>query len=106
MCLFGHIIQNIYSHTFIQIKIGNGLTGAIRDNTGVKQGCVLSPPLFKIFMNDMPKIFTAGCDPAALYNKKVNCLMSADDVVLIAESKDGLQICLDEIRKYSDDAKN
>ena len=39
------------------------------DRLGVKQGCVLSQTLFKIFINDLPDIFDAKCDLASLHSK-------------------------------------
>ena len=75
--LFGKIIKNIYDNTSVQVMVDNCLTDAIADNTGVKQGCVLSPTLFKIFINDMPNIFSEDCKPATLYNKRsaASCLL-------------------------------
>ena len=93
----------MYNNTHVQIKLENGLTKAFKDNVGVKQGCILSPTLFKIFINDLPEIFGDQCDPTTLFNKKVSCLMFADDVVLVSESREGLQHSLNEIYQYSAD---
>ncbi len=98
--LFGKLIQNIYSNTSVQIKLDNGLTEEIKDNIGVKQGCVLSSTLFKLYVNDLPGIFTENCDPVKLYNDKLSCLMFADDIVLLSETKNGLQCALDKLYEY------
>ena len=95
--MFGKLIRNIYSTSSVQIKLNDGLTDAFHDNIGVKQGCVLSPTLFKVFINDLPDIFTDKCQPVSLFNKKVNSLMFADDVVLTSESEEGLQHALNEL---------
>ena len=99
---FGRLIQNIYSNTKVQIKLENGLTESFKDNVGVKQGCILSPALFKIFINDLPEIFGDHCHPTTLFKKKVSCLMFADDVVLVSETEEGLQNSLNEIFQYSE----
>ena len=78
------------------------MTAPFEDNIGVKQGCVLSPTLFKLFINDLPNIFDSSCEPASLHSKEISCLLFADDVVLISESKDGLQRALNKIKEYSD----
>jgi hypothetical protein len=39
----------------------------------------------------MVKIFDVTCDPTLIDNKKISCLMYADDVILISESAYGLQ---------------
>ncbi len=103
--LFGKLLQNIYSNTSVQIKLDSGLTEEINDNIGVKQGCVLSSTLFKLFINDLPDIFTENCEPVKLYNEKLNCLMFADDIVLISESKSGLQCALDKLFQYCEQWK-
>ncbi len=99
--MFGRLIQNMYTHSSVQIKLNEGLTDAFQDNIGVKQGCVLSPTLFKLFINDLPSIFTDKCQPVSLFNRKVTSLLFADDVVLTSESKEGLQQALNELLTYS-----
>ena len=69
---------------------------------GTKQGAVESPTLFNIFINDIPNIFdNSSCDPVNLCGKELNCLMYADDLVLISKSKSGLQKCLDCLGEYT-----
>jgi hypothetical protein len=65
----------------------------------VKMGCVLSPTLFKLYVNDLPDIFTENCDPVTLYNN-INCLLFADDITHTSESKAGLQKALHLVAFY------
>ena len=48
----------------------------------------------------MPEIFDQTCEPVNIGNCKLNCLLYADDVVLLSESKYGLQNCLDRLEDY------
>lgn len=98
---FAKLIQNMYSNTYIQIKLDNKVSEPFHDNIGVKQGCMLSPSLFKLFIGDLPDCFDNECMPAKLVKESVNCLMFADDVVLISETKEGLQNALDRLDIYS-----
>ena len=69
-------------------------------SNGVKQGCVLSPHFFKLFLADLPEIFDDTCHPAELNAKPIHCLMYADDLALLSLSKEGLQNGLDKLSIY------
>ena len=66
----------------------------------VKQGCVLSPALFNIFISDLPAIFDASCDSVGLTHTNISCLLYADDLVLMSETDVGLQNCLNKLESY------
>ena len=44
--------------------------------------------------------FDETCEPAKLQNISLNSLSWADDLVLISETKEGLQKCLDKLHRY------
>ena len=99
--LFLKSIMSIYNHYKIHIKLQNGLTQSFKTNVGLKQGCVLSPLLFNLFINDLPAEFNdIACKPVTLYNEKISCLMYADDLILMATEAGGLQKCLDKLDEY------
>ena len=56
--------------------------------------------LFNIYLNDLPQLLNnSNTDPLILPNTtKLNCLLYADDLVLISTSKQGLQNCLDQLK--------
>ena len=78
-------------------------TNVVTSNTtlGVKQGDNLSPTLSNIFDDD----FESDVDnviryPASLGDTTFNHLFFADDLVLISESAEGLQNCMDALSNY------
>ena len=73
------------------VKLSSGLTQPFNTTVGVKQGCVLSPLIFNLFINDLPDHFDDQCDPLTLGDRKVQALMFADDVMLFSQSASGLR---------------
>ena len=68
------------------------MSPSLKVEKGVKQGCVLSPTLFNLYVNDLKTYLDKeNTEPPMLNNTPVNSLLYADDLVLISTSKDGLQ---------------
>ena len=81
--------------------MNNDISPMFSTHYGVRQGCILSPNLFNLFINDIPDIFDETCMHATLGQRKLNCIMYADDLVLISESSNGLQNCLNKLYNYT-----
>ena len=90
----------MYSNVQYSVKLQGGISGPFASTVGLKQGCVLSPLLFNLYMSDFPDIFDSTCDPVTLKDSNLSCLMFADDVVLMSESSQGLQHCLNRLSSY------
>ena len=57
-------------------------------------------------MNDLPQYFKQNnCPGVVLENQSLNCLMYADDLLVISPSPEGLQQPLDVIHKHAQDWK-
>ena len=83
------------------IKLSDGITPVIKTIMGVRQGCVLSPLLFNIYMADFPRYLSQDIGVHITEEYKINCILWADDIILLSESEDGLNILLGELNKYS-----
>ena len=94
------LIKNMYEKTGISLKMNNIISRSLNIERGVRQGCILSPRLFNLFINDIPDIFDDSCSPVVLDKKRVNCLMFADDLVILSETPEGLQNCLNKLEDY------
>ena len=67
---------------------------------GVRQGDVLSPNLFKIFINDLPSYLSECLDPVDVNGNILQCLMYADDINLLSTSSEGLQQRLNVLNDF------
>ena len=99
---FFNTLKTLYSNDNCCVKVGKNITDIFQANQGVKQGCILSPLLFNIFLSDMVDRFNVEkCKPLEIGNSgKLGCLLWADDLVLLSTSEDGLESKLSELSSY------
>ena len=94
------IIKTIYTNDQASVKFGNKFSPKFRTNQGVRQGCVLSPLLFNIFLCDIQETFDKCGNNPKLNNEEISCLIWADDILILSESEEGLQAKLDNLATY------
>ena len=97
------LIKDIYRKTKCAVKFKNSITSFFNYTKGVRQGCPLSPMLFNIYVNDLFEIMNKD-NVSDIYleekEHKVNMLMYADDLIILSESKEGLQKQIDKLENY------
>ena len=70
-------------------------------NTGLKQGCVLSPLFFNAFVNDLTLVIKSlNCGIPVSLESSISILLYADDIVLLSESEANMQIMLDYLGNW------
>ena len=99
---FYKFIKILYSNSIWSIKIGNHQTRSFQYARDVRQGCILSPLLFNLYINDLPFSFqNTLSDPFILPNgTKLNSLLYPDDLIILSRSRTGLQNCLNTLSSY------
>ena len=95
------LLEDTYMKSKLSIRLPSGNTYFFPSSIGLKQGCNLSPILFNLFINAIGDIFDQDqCQLPSILKLSLNHLLYADDLVLISETKNGLQQCLNKLQKY------
>ena len=94
------IIRKIYTEDMAAVKFGDKISEPFKTNKGVRQGCVLSPLLFNIFLSDIQEAFDICGDNPKLNDMEISSLIWADDILILSETPEGLQAKLDNLGIY------
>lgn len=91
-------IQSLYNNCKSCVRINGNKSDYFQVQVGLRQGCVLSPLLFMVFMD---KISRTSANPAGVKigDVKVDSLLFADDVARLAQSTAGLQSALNQFQE-------
>lgn len=79
----------MYKKVSFSVDLPDGITNTFETNIGVIQGCIPSPTLFSLYINDLIDHFGPESEPLELNRKHISCLLYADDIALLSESAKG-----------------
>ena len=114
-CHLIDIIKEMYTDTWCLVKTAEGSSEEFRVESGVRQGCVLSPLLFNCFMDKILREtleatpggwsidYTTTKGLFLTYREKtptttdIQNVQYADDLTLVAESREDLQVMVDTL---------
>lgn len=99
----GYLIRILifwYSFQTMQVKWGDAISDSFRVSNGVRQGGILSPMLFNIYIDDL-SVQLNKCKTGCIVGDFLcNHLMYADDLVLLCPYSAGLQQLLNICSQY------
>jgi hypothetical protein len=87
-------LKNIYSKVESCVVLDDICTDFFEILVGLRQGCLLSPILFDIFINDLAEEIKKLNLGVYCGKQKIAILMFADDIVLLAENRKDLETML------------
>ena len=99
---FYKVIKNMYNSVQCSVKVNGKKTDSFPVFQGVRQGEILRPLLFNIFIHDLPTELAKNSpqNSIKLNNIALNCLMYADDIVLLAKDATSMQSLLDGLGDF------
>ena len=90
-----NIISSMYGNNKMSIRVDKShRSHFFTSNVGVRQGDAISPILFNLYLSDFQSYIGLDSDAPRLNTSLVNCLMYADDLVLMSQTEIGLQVLL------------
>jgi hypothetical protein len=86
------VLRTLYAHCEVAVRVGGVADDWYEEFVGVREGCVVSPLLFAIYINGLPALLDeGGAGSVKVGGAMIRCLMFADDVVMLADTAAGLQ---------------
>ena len=95
------VIQKLYEGVESCVEVNGSKSEWKGSTVGVRQGCVISPTLFSVFINGMAEDIRSANRGIKWKEKTFNILMFADDVVLVAENEGDMNHMLGRAYEYS-----
>ena len=101
-----NIVKEMYAGYTCCIKIGKEISEEFNVNKGLRQGCCISPTLFKIYIGKALNIWSKKCRSMGVQigEDNVHTLLFADDQIVLAEDRDDIEYMtrklLEEYRRW------
>ena len=97
-------LKNLHSGQEATVRTGHRATEWFQTGKGIRQGCILSLCLFKLYADYI--LWNTGLDEAQagikIARRNINNLRYADDITLLAESKEELKSLLMKVKEESE----
>ena len=89
-----------YQHQEMIVQWGSCLSNAFLVTIGVRQGRILSPILFNIYVDGLNDILNKSTIGGSIGGNRINHMFNADDLCIVNLSSAGLQELLEQCDDY------
>lgn len=97
------VLQVLFDNNFSYVALNGKQSGQFPIASGVLQGSLLSPILYSVFIDGLVDYLRLHGPSPQIGGTRMNCLLYADDIALLAESPLDLQELLNLCNNYSID---
>jgi hypothetical protein len=80
------LLRSLYRESNVRVMVNGHLSKEVDYERGIKQGCVLSPLLFIIYLSELGYILEKNPHGIQLAGQRIAGLLYIDDLVLIGKS--------------------
>ena len=94
------VLKSLYIDYQCCVRLNGFSTDYFSVKCGLKQGCILSPLLFNLYVNDLITSLKVTGKGIPINDHKVCCLAYADDIVIMAENEPDLQLMLNVLHDW------
>ena len=98
-------LQSLYDNVSWTVRVNHQFTPWFKVNAGVKQGCLISPSLFAVYINDLAQRINDLQCGIKIDDIFLSILLYADDIALIAPDELKLQQMLDVVTSWCSEWK-
>ena len=97
---FLSVMKALYQNIRCNLRVGEVDTDGAKLSIGLKQGCVLSPILFALYIRELGVELVNSGKGVRVGDEKIPGLFFADDIVLMADTREELQDLLKITGEY------
>ena len=94
------IIMNMIKGNKTHLDTAHGTTEEIHIEAGVRQGDIISPTLYMLFLNPLIKWIEARDDGYRIGNNSTAVKAYADDMALVSNSKEGMVRIMKKVNRF------
>ena len=99
-----NMLKGIYNQVNCCVRWKSEISEFFDCPLGVKQGCILSPLIFSLFVNEVANVVSSNCKHGFQFRpglKEICLLLFADDICLFSTSPSGLQHQINNLENAS-----